>query len=106
MHPLGYRAGTISSCLQVEYVSKKELYAISPNKNAIRAGSTHDPDRRKYGYQSDGYVGTMYCAKVTNMEKEEDKLLRSKDFKCNIHKKSNAQPNEGYVYVIQGKCNC
>ena len=86
------------------YVRKEELDAISQKKNAIRAGAAHKPEKRKYKYQSEGYVGTMYCAWVSNMQEEENALLQ-RDFKYNVHKRSNIQPDEGSVYVIVGKRN-
>lgn len=82
--------------------SKEELYDKANLAGATRCGATNDPDKRKYGYSrsSVGMSGTMYCLKVNNQYKEENELLRIKDWKKNKHKISNVDATSGYIYVI------
>ena len=45
----------------------------------------------------------MFYAETQNMMFAEDKLLEIKVPRHNVHEFSNAQEEEGYVYVIQGR---
>ncbi len=82
-------------------VSFEELQQIARKDNAFRCGSTNDPNRRKNEYSSrEGFTGTMYSARVSNMKQAEDVLLEIKDWPKNKQTKSNIRPKEGYVYVI------
>lgn len=69
----------------------------------IRAGSTNNPNRRKGEYAREGYRGKMYYARTKNMKTAETKLLSQHNFKHNQQVTSNQQPEEGYIYVIQGR---
>ena len=75
------------------------LDKIAQEKFSIRAGSTTDPISRATQYEYEGYSGTMYFAKTSNMEFAENKLLQYK-MRYNIHLESNAPNDHGYVYVI------
>jgi hypothetical protein len=93
----------MSICIQVtEVFSREELYKKAESDWATRCGATNDPQQRKYGYSSPstGISGTMYCLKVENQYKEENELLKFKDWEKNKHKISNVHGEPGYVYVI------
>ena len=81
-----------------------KLQCLCLERGAIRAGSTGDPNQRKYGYEAEGYSGTLFYARVSDMKQAEDDLLRRRDFLHNIHSRSNSQPQKGYVYIIKGRC--
>ena len=83
-------------------MSKEELYRIARGDEATRCGATGDPNERKYGYSrsSVGMRGTMYCSKVDNMNQEENKLLRLKNWTDNVQQRSNVSRAPGYVYVF------
>ena len=96
--------------LQVQVVeTQQKLYEMildrhgRPVAGFIRAGSTEDPCRRKSQYEEEGYGGTMFCVRTDNMRRAEDQLLQSRDFRYNVHKRSNADETPGYIYVIQGR---
>ncbi len=83
-------------------VSFETLLQIARSNDAFRCGSTNDPHRRKNEYSSrEGYTGTMYFARSSDMKEDEDTLLGIKDWPKNKQKKSNSQVNKGYVYVIR-----
>ncbi len=79
--------------------SREELYKKAESDRATRCGATVDPQQRKYGYSRD-MSGTMYCWKVDNQYKEENELLKFKDWDMNVQKSSNVHGERGYVYVI------
>lgn len=82
--------------------SRQELYKKAKLDQATRCGATNDPYQRKYGYSrsSVGMSGTMYCLKVNDQYKEENKLLGFKNWEKNEHKTSNVNSKPGYTYVI------
>ena len=81
----------------------KELLELSKERGAIRVGAAKDPKIRSYGYNREGYVGTMYYAETENMKEAENKLLESKDHRHNVRRRSNVEEKRGYVYVIKGR---
>lgn len=87
---------------KVIFVSQAELNEIAQENNSIRVGSTIDPCVRANQYEREGYSGTMYVAKTTNMQYAENKLLEH-DTRHNVHSLSNASNDDGFVYVINGR---
>ncbi|CAF0986045.1 unnamed protein product [Brachionus calyciflorus] len=90
------------SGLKKEFVTQRDLNEMAQEKNSIRVGSTVDPQQRAYQYQAEGYAGTMFVAKTANMLLAEDKLLEHQT-RHNVHMRSNAPNDEGFVYVIKGR---
>ena len=82
--------------------SKKELYEKAKLVHATRCGATKDPEKRKYGYSrsSVGMSSTMYYLEVDDQYKEENELLKFKNWTNNKHKSSNVPQKPGYIYVI------
>lgn len=73
----------------------------------VRAGATTDPDQRRRDYVYDkkfNYSGTMFYAKVPDMNESENKLLKNK-YRDNVQGASNIpdQKKEGFVYLIKEK---
>ena len=66
----------------------------------IRTGITIDPKRRAGEYIRKGLRGTMYYCKTNNMRYAEDRLLKLCSCPENQQRKSNAQEDPGYVYLI------
>lgn len=85
-------------------VSFEVLKQKARQTNNERVGATIDIERRRKEYERDGYTGTMFYFKTENMERAENALLgeckSSGVCAKNVQKLSNAQPSEGYVYVI------
>ncbi len=86
-----------------EKVTQEQLKQKAQEANAIRVGSTVDPKRRATQYSSEGYSGKMFIAETQNMKQAEDRLLQICACRQNVQKSSNADPDPGYVYVLQGK---
>ena len=84
-------------------LTQSELHEIIQEYGAIRTGATVDVDRRRDEYEEDGYSGTMFFAETRNMKFAEDRLLEIRVPRYNEQTLSNAQEEEGYVYVIQGR---
>ena len=80
-----------------------ELHDIIEENGAIRCGATTDIERRRDEYEDEGYSGTMFYAETQNMMFAEDKLLEIRVPLHNVHESSNAQEEEGFVYVIKGR---
>jgi hypothetical protein len=95
---MAYR-GNIDKIIQA---SQAELNEIAQEKGSIRVGSTKDPIRRAGEYEREGYSGTMYVAKTTNMKYAANKLLKLNP-RHNVYSSSNADEDDGYVYVLKGK---
>ena len=85
-------------------VSFEVLKQKARQTNDERVGATIDIERRRKEYERAGYTGTMFYFNTENMKRAENILLG--ECKCsgacarNVQKKSNAQPSQGYVYVI------
>ncbi|CAF0744275.1 unnamed protein product [Brachionus calyciflorus] len=90
------------SGLKIEFVTQKELNEIVQEKNSIRVGSTGNPQQRAQQLEAEGYAGTMYVAKTTNMQLAENKLLEYQP-RHNERLKSNAPNDEGFVFLIKGR---
>ena len=84
-------------------MSVVRLNTLSQERGAIRAGATVDPRQRSYGYQAEGYSGTLFYAEVSDMQREENRLLERRQYLHNVQSRSNAQAKPGYVYVIKGR---
>ena len=69
----------------------------------MRNGATVNPSSRASNYASNGYRGTMYYTKSSNMKASENRLLSSHNGRHNVHKKSNHSATSGYVYTIVGQ---
>ncbi len=87
---------------KIFHVTQSDLNEIVEQNNSIRVGSTKDPNSRAKQYERDGYSGTMYVAKTSNMQQAENKLL-DHNTRHNDHKTSNQSDDAGYVYVINGR---
>ena len=81
-------------------VSFETLKQKARQVNNERVGATNNIERRRGEYERKGYSGTMYYFKTENMHSAENKLLGVCVCTGNVQKESNAQPSEGYVYVI------
>ena len=90
--------------LDMERKTIKFLHDIanSSDYGIVRVGSTDDPKRRSAEYERDGYRGTMYYAQTDNKQYAED-LLKLRTYRHNVQEQSNAKPEKGYVYVINGR---
>lgn len=66
----------------IEVFSGEELFKKAELIGATRCGATKDLHMCKYGYSrsSKGMSGTMYYLKVKNQCKEENELLKFKDW--------------------------
>ncbi len=73
---------------------------MANDKTAVRCGSTNKPKRRKNEYSHHGQNGTMHYAKTDDMKTDENKLLGLKDWRDNMHQRSNGQNKSGYIYII------
>ena len=82
----------------VEVATQKELHAKL--SQGSRTGSTIDPKRRAGEYRREGWTGTMYYCKTSNMRFAEDKLLKACNCPANKQRKSNVSEDPGYVYLI------
>ncbi len=90
--------------VSVQEVTQAQLQIKAQLPNAPRVGATKDPQRRAGEYGREGYTGTMFYARTENMKQAENRLLQdctyAKTCAANAQKKSNAQPEPGYVYVL------
>lgn len=84
-------------------VTFQQLCRLARETNAIRCGSTNNPNRRKNEYSHNGYKGTMYYSSTLNMKKDENTLLGLKNWRENTQAKSNVHSEQGYVYIIIGE---
>ena len=84
-------------------ITQERLHQIIRRSGAIRAGATIEPEQRMKQYEYDGYSGAMYYSKTQNMKAAEDKLFEIRVPPENVHTKSNAPSEPGYVYVIVGE---
>ena len=84
-------------------IAQRDLQDIIEEKGAIRCGATIDIERRRDEYEDEGYSGTMFYAETQNMMFAEDKLLEIRVPRHNVQEVSNAQEEEGFVYVIKGR---
>ena len=84
-------------------ISQRDLQEIIERHGSIRTGATTRIDARRGEYQNEGYTGTMYYAETQNMMLAEDGLLAIRVPRYNTQEESNAQEEEGYVYVINGR---
>lgn len=90
--------------VKVVYLQKQEdLQKIANARGSVRVGSTSNPAARASSYDSGKYSGNMFVAKTKNMMQSEDRLLKNSDARHNVHRVSNAQKTEGYIYVINGQ---
>ena len=87
---------------KIVLTKQMQLAKILKKDYSIRVGSTKDPKNRGKEYEREGYSGTIYTAKTSNMKKSENKLLKANP-RHNDHKKSNAAEESGFVYVLNGK---
>ena len=84
-------------------ITQQELHEIINEHGSIRCGATTRLEERSGEYENMGYTGIMYYAETQNMRLAEDKLLSIRVPRYNIQDISNAQEDDGYVYVINGR---
>lgn len=88
-------------------LTQRELFEIATEWGAVRVGATGHPAARAASYTHEGYGGTMYMAWTENMMLAENRLLQfafdNGGGRHNYHILSNARPEPGFVYVIQGR---
>lgn len=89
--------------IRKQKVSQKTLLKLAKKPRIIRAGATKNIGERTNQYKNEGYSGTAYFAKTTNMMKAENKLLSMRPYAHNVHKKSNSSNENGFVYLFEAK---
>lgn len=95
--------------MKTQQRTQAQLHNMMARSTVLRVGATNDVGRRcgEYKYESSHayHSGrTMYFAPTTNMKMAEDRLLARADAAgCsrNDHTSSNAQSQQGFVYVIR-----
>ena len=83
-------------------ISQEELHKIIRRTTAIRAGATKNVEQRLAQYEYEGYSGKMYYSRTENQNFAENKLFEIRVPPYNVHSRSNAVEEPGFVYVIVG----